>query len=100
MYVKNYFQCANPFQKERWNIDTIEEIIKIKIQHYSFVKIFLIISVSAIWGDTPICNTNSQDGEQGQTLVLYFQAGKKPTIVEPLQEKIVSNGLCRPGKQK
>lgn len=62
--------------------------------------IFLTISVSAIWGDTLICYTNSQDGEQGQTLVLHFQAGKKPTTVEALQEKIVSNGLCRPGKQK
>lgn len=62
--------------------------------------IFLIISVSAISGDTPICNTNSLDGKQGQTLILHFQAGKKLIIVEPLREKIVSNGLCRPGKQK
>lgn len=62
--------------------------------------IFLIISVSAIGRNTSICNTNSQDGEQGQTLVLQFQVGKKPTIVKTVQEKIVSNGLCRPGKQK
>lgn len=98
--MNNYFQGANPLQKGSCYIDNIAEIIKIRIQRHSFVMIFLIISVSAKWEDTPICNTKSQDTEQGEVLVLYFQAGKKPTTVEPLQEKIESNGLCRPQKQK